>query len=201
MQVIKLITNQEKRETQMRKSILLISLLVMALMLVACDTGDTSTQTTSAQSLQPNLTGFSVQDGSNIVETFANTVAAGSAATGNIPLAATLERVGTTLECLTDVGAVSAQVYRQTANVSIVPQAGVSLVVNQDRVERNILGCVTDLPFGAQSLSIEPCAETGTFTFQNEKFYYAYIGAGTELCSAFDAHFNTYNPTVQSSTQ
>jgi len=173
----------------------------LALMLAACNTGDTKTQTTSAQSLQPNLTGFRVEAGEDLVQTFGNLAATGSTATGNVPLAAAIERVSTTIGCLADVGAVSANVYIQEENVVIVPQAGVSLIVNQARVERNILGCVTDLPFGAQSLDLEPCAESGSFTFEGDKFYYAYIGAGSELCAAFKTHFTTYNPTVESTTQ
>lgn len=187
-----------EREMQMRKSLLVVLMIVVALILVACETADTSTQATSAQSLQPNITGFRIEEGDNVVQSFANVVAGATAVTGNVPLAATIERVNATIACLGDVGAVSAQVYVQEQNVQLVPQAGMSFVVNKTRVERNILGCVADTQFSAQAvLDIEPCAQTGTFTYQNEEFYYAYIGAGTELCSGFSQHFNTYSPTIE----
>ena len=184
----------------MRKSILVLMMIVVALVLVACDTTDTDTQSTSAQSLQPNLTGFSVEPGDDVVQQFTNIVAGASVATGNVPLAATLERVSATVDCLGDVGAVSANVYVQQENVQIIPQAGLSLVVNKTRVERNILGCVAAQQFSAQAvLELEPCAETGSFTYQEEEFYYAYIGAGTELCNGLSQHFSNYSPTVEAS--
>jgi outer membrane lipoprotein SlyB len=186
--------------TQMRKSMLLVIMLVMAFTLAACDTSDTNNQATSAQTLQPNLTGFRVQSGDDVIQTYANTVATGAMATGNVPLAAAIERVGTALDCLTAAGAISGNVYIQDP-AGVIPQSGLSVIVNRARVERNILGCAADLPFSAQSVDIEPCAETGSFTYQNEQFYYLYAGVGSELCNAFQAHFSTYNPTVESTTQ
>ncbi|MDQ7026996.1 MAG: hypothetical protein Q9P01_06580 [Anaerolineae bacterium] len=184
----------------MRKTLLMVTISVLALILAACTTGDTSTQETSAQNLQPNLTGFRVESGDDVIQTFTTTVATGSLATGNVPLAAAIERVGTALDCLIDAGAISGNVYIQDP-AGVIPQAGLSVVINQNRVERNILGCAANLPFAAQGVEIEPCAETGSFTFQEDQFYYVYVGIGSELCAAFNTHFTTYNPTVQSTTQ
>jgi hypothetical protein len=184
----------------MRQSKVLVMLMVLVLALAACQTSDTANQATSALSLQPTITGFRTQDGNNIVQTFTTTVAGGTLATGNVPLAAAIERVSTALACLTDAGAIDGRVYVQEP-AGVIPQTGLSIIVNRSRVERNILGCVADLPFGAQSVELEPCAETGRFTYQNEEFYYVYVGIGSELCSAFNTHFRSYNPTVESTTQ
>ena len=184
----------------MRQSKILVLLMVLALALAACQTSDTNNQATSAQSLQPTITGFRVESGDNVIQTFTTTVATGSLATGNVPLAAAIERVGTALTCLTDAGAIAGNVYVQDP-AGVIPQTGLSIIVNRTRVERNILGCVADLPFSAQAVELEPCAETGNFTYQNEEFYYVYVGIGSELCGAFNQHFRSYNPTVESTTQ
>lgn len=175
----------------MRNVGLLICSFLLALVLVACTTEDSSTDTTSAQSLQPAPNGFSQEVANDAVEDFAAVVAAGSGVTGNVPLAAGLERARTTLDCLEDVGAISAVIYRQE-NFTVVPQAGVSLIVNKTRVERNILGCVTDTPFRSQGAEdiIQPCANSGEFTVSDEEFWYAFIGVGAEFCSQIEPYFN-----------
>lgn len=184
----------------MRKSILLVIMLVMAFTLAGCKTSDTNNQATSAQTLQPNFTGFRIEQGDDVIQTYARTVATGAMATGNVPVAAAVERVGTALACLADAGAISGNVYIQDP-AGVIPQSGISIIVNRNRVERNILACAAELPFAAQSVDVEPCAETGSFTYQNEEFYYFYAGVGSELCGAFQTHFRTYNPTVTSTTQ
>lgn len=176
----------------LRKMMLLIGVLAAALLLAACDTDDSSSDSAAAQNLQPNLTGYDVQNPDNVIDTFSGGIGAAALAAGNIPLAAAIERVNTTLQCLQDVGAVDARIYTQTENVNIIPQAGVSLIVNQTRVERNILGCVTESPISAQAtLEIQPCADAGSFTFEEENYFYAYIGAGDQLCAALQTHYNS----------
>lgn len=175
---------------------LTITLIIAALALAACDTGDSATDPTSAQSLQPSPNGFSREVANDIVEDFAMVAAAGSGATGNIPVAAALERIGTALECLEDAGAVSAMIYRQEDGGAI-PQAGISLLVNSTRVERNILNCVTQLPFESQSLAdaIQPCVESGSFSNSGEDFFYAYAGVGDSFCDQVGTYFTNLSTT------
>lgn len=172
------------------KRFLLVGLLLMGLLLAACETTDSASDPTSAQNMQPSLVGYDVQDTDNIIDAVTSAAGAAALASGNVPLVAAIERINTTLGCLQEVGAVSARTYVQNENVSVVPQAGVSLIVNQDRVERNLLSCVVEPPLSAQAvLEIEPCIDSGTFTQDGETFFYAYLGAGSQICAAFRAHY------------
>lgn len=174
----------------MRKALFLIGLMTMALLLAACETGDSAADPESAQNLQPPLNGFDQEVANDLLENFAAIAGTGSAATGNIPAAAALERINSTLTCLEDVGAVSAVIHRQQ-NPGAIPQTGVTLIVNQTRVEENILSCVTQLPFSAQSLdSIEICTQTGNFTNAGDSYFYGYIGFGTDFCDQVSTYFS-----------
>lgn len=183
----------------MRKQLLWIGILTLMLAMVACrDTNDTANDAASAQSLQPSLAGFQVQNADNILDSFATAAGTGALTTGNVPLAATIERANTLIQCLQDAGAVSGNIYIQNTNVSIIPELGASMVINRTRVERNVLGCLAEQPFSAQSLALEPCTASGEFTYQNEQFFYAYVGAGEGICAAFDAHFRSLGATPSS---
>lgn len=174
----------------MKKLITLLTLVALVFVLVACgETGDTSSDSTAAQQLQPNIAGFDVQNSDNVIDGFSTTLAATALASGNVPLAIAIERINSTLECLENTGALSGQIYIQSENVNLVPEGGTSIVVNTDRVERNLFNCVTNQPLSAQALSIEPCFATGTFTFEEEEFLFMYAGAGQGICQAFDIHF------------
>lgn len=176
----------------MNKLLTLITVFVIGIVLVACQpTNDSSSDSASAQSLQPNLAGYEVQNSDNIIDGFSTALAASALTSGNVPLAIAIERVNSTLECLENVGALSGQIYIQNENVQIVPQGGTTLIVNLSRVERNLFNCVTEQPLSAQALSIEPCFQTGTFTFEEEEFLYLYAGAGAQVCAAFNTHFVT----------
>lgn len=177
----------------MQKRMTLILLAIVALLIAACNTqteGEAG-DTTSAQTLQPNIAGYEVRDVDNIVDGFSTAIAASAVTSGNVPLAVAIERINTTLECLQDTGAISGQIYIQQEDVQVVPQGGTSIVVNLDRVQRNVFGCVTDQPLSAQSLSIEPCFQTGQFTYEEQTFVYMYAGAGANICAAFQTHFVT----------
>lgn len=176
-----------------------LMIVLAAFALAACNpTGDTSSDATSAQNLQPALTGYQVQNVDNVLDAFATTAGAGAVASGNVPLAATIERVNTLLQCMQDVGAVSGSIYLQSENISFgIPQAGVSIVVNKTRVERNFLSCLTQQPFSAQAvLDIQPCAESGSFIFEGQEYYYAFAGAGSGICAGFYTHFQNYDSTL-----
>lgn len=177
----------------MRNVLTTIVLLVAGVFVfAACQpTGDAETDANSAQTLQPRVAGFQATEADSVSQQFTNTLVASAAVTGNAPLAAALERAGTTINCLEEAGAISGNIYQQTQNVQVVPQGGASLIINTDRVANNLLNCVTEQPFSAQQLTLEPCAEIGTFTRDGDNFVYAYVAAGNEICAAFNTHFRT----------
>lgn len=178
----------------MQKQVTIVALLLLITsVLTACGvkTNDTKNDVSSAQNVQPRLAGYEVRDVDNIVDAFSTALGASALATGNIPLAATIERVNSGLGCLQEAGALSGQLYIQNENVQIVPQGGVVVVGNVDRIQRNLLSCVTS-GFSAQSvLEIQPCFQTGEFTYNNENFVYMYGGAGAGICASFQTHFVT----------
>lgn len=173
----------------------LITVLMVALMvafgLVACDTLDSADDGTSAQNLQPNLAGYSRQDVDGIVDAFATTLGASALASGNVPMALTVERVNTGLGCLQEKGAISGQMYIQEATSLSVPQGGVSVVINVNRTQRNLFNCLTDQPFSAQSLEVQPCFVNGTLNYEGDEYIYMYAAAGDEICALFGQHFQT----------
>ena len=148
----------------------------------------------SAQNQQPALVGYETTDLD--VAADALLVAAGGAAvtTGNVAMAAAIQRADALLQCLQDTGAISGLMYVEE-NPGIIPEVGASLVVNKTRVERNIFACLTDLGFSAQSLELEPCVAYGEFTLQNNEFWFAYVGVGSGLCTGFSAHYTGLNAT------
>jgi hypothetical protein len=182
----------------LRKTILLLGVALLAVFLAACETTDSASDPAAAQSVQPNLAGYDVQTTDNYSDALAAVAGTGALATGNIPLAAGIERVGTALECLQDVGAVSANIYSR-ADEDIIPQVGVSLIVNQTRVQRNIFACLTQAPeLSAQAIEIQVCPMTGTFSFEGEDFYFAYMGVGDQICAGFEQHFQALSATFGS---
>lgn len=176
----------------------LLMMMLAVFVVAACQpTGDSSSDRAAAQNLQPALSGYQVQNVDNVLDAFAATTGTTAIGTGNIPLAATIERVNSLLQCLQDVGAVSGSVYVQSEGVTIVPQAGVSVIINKTRVERNILSCVTQQPFSAQSvLEVQPCVASGSFVFEGQEYYYAFAGAGDGICAGFYIHFQNYDSTL-----
>jgi len=175
----------------LRKTVLFLGVALLAVFLAACETTDTASDPASAQNVQPNLAGYDVQTTDNYADALAAVGGTSALATGNVALAAGIERLGTTLECLQDVGAISANIYTRSGD-EIIPQMGVSLIINQTRVQRNVLACLTESPIGAQgALEIQFCPATGTFTFEDEEFYFAYIGVGDQICEAFNTHFES----------
>jgi hypothetical protein len=173
--------------------------LVLALAVSACgETGDSESDSAAAQNVQPVISGYTATNVDNVVDAFSAGLGASALASGNVPLAATIERVNTSLSCLEGTGALSGQYYVQDNPTLGVPQGGVSLIANTDRIQRNLLNCVTEQPFSAQAISIEPCFETGEFTYEGENFLYMYGGAGEGICAAFNQHFNNLDATVTS---
>lgn len=182
----------------MNKRLLIVLMILLALVLVACDTQGTKEDATSAQNLQPSVAGFTTTDLDTGLDAIALSAGTGAAASGNLPLAAAIERANSLLQCLQDVGAVSGLLYLQE-NPNVIPETGASLVVNKTRVEENLFACLTQV--GAQSvLEFRICAQHGQFTAGGDEFWYAYVGVGDALCDGFEGHFNASNPAIETLT-
>jgi len=159
--------------------ILLMALFVLA----ACQPQGSANDAAAAQRYLPNIIGYTASAAAG---------AGGALTTGNVPLAAAIGRADAVYQCLKNTGAVDARVYLESPAQSIVPEAGVVIVINQERFNQNLLGCVAS---GAQAQSAqrvvpEICADSGTFTQERISYQYLYVGAGTRLCGFFSQHFS-----------
>lgn len=174
---------------------LLALIMILAMILVACETTDDAGDTLSAQNQQPALVGYQTTDLDIAGDALLAAAGGTAVTTGNIPLAAAIQRADALLQCLQDTGAVSGLMYVEE-NPSVIPEVGASLLVNKTRVERNLFACVTDVGFGAQSISIEPCVAYGEFSLENEEFWFAYVGVGNGICTGFSTHYASLNATI-----
>lgn len=177
---------------------LLALITIIAFVLVACEpSGDTTTDALSAQNQQPALVGYQTTDLDVAGDALLAAAGGSAVATGNVPLAAAIQRGDALLQCLQDTGAASGLMYVEENPPLLVPQVGASLVVNKTRVQRNIFSCLTELGFGAQSaLDIEPCAAHGEFTVDGDEFFFAYVGIGSGICLGFEEHYASFSPTI-----
>ncbi|MGJ3239623.1 MAG: hypothetical protein ACFE0Q_13015 [Anaerolineae bacterium] len=179
----------------MSKRLIALMMIVM-MILVACETGDQASDALSAQNQQPALVGFETTDLDVASDAMIASAGAASLASGNVALTAGLQRADALLQCLQDTGSVSGLVYIEE-NPGIVPQFGASLVVNKTRVQRNVFACLTDPGFSAQTaIDIEPCASYGEFTVDGEEFWFAYVGLGSGVCAGFETHYASLNATT-----
>lgn len=173
----------------------LLALAATALLLAGCagNTTQTDGDAVAAQQLMPNIAGYTVSNVDSIVDALTTAGAGASLATGNLPVAGAIARAEATVQCLQDRGAVGGQTYVQQVPTDLVPEAGVVVIINNDRLSENLLGCLLSGPQGitAQRVQIEPCAQAGTFTYQSNNYSYVYVGVGNELCGYFSQHFQT----------
>ncbi len=168
--------------------ILLVALFVLA----ACQPQGSASDAAAAQRYLPNIIGYTASAADSLVSAITAAGAGGALTTGNVPLAAAIGRADAVYQCLKNTGAVDARVYLESPAQSIVPEAGVVIVINQERFNQNLLGCVAS---GAQAQSAqrgvpEICADSGTFTQEGVSYQYLYVGAGARLCGFFSQHFS-----------
>jgi len=174
----------------MRKFGLLLTILLLA----ACSmtaTGDTASDAASAQSFLPNIPGYNVTEANTITEALTAAGVGGSLLTGNLPLAALVNRLDAMMQCYQGVGAVAARVYTELNLANLIqgqiPKVGALAVINEDRLERNFFSCAIGggASISAQSDQVEPCGGSGTFTVNNERLHYIFGATSPELCGIF----------------
>src|SRR5690349_21699483 len=90
--------------SSMNKRFLTVALVFMMVFLAACKPTGSQSDPNSAQNLQPSITGFRTQNLDVGATAILTSAAGGSAVTGNIPLAAAIQRGDALLQCLQDTG-------------------------------------------------------------------------------------------------
>jgi outer membrane murein-binding lipoprotein Lpp len=178
--------------TEMRKFVMGLALVGVVLLSACTNNNQTSSDANAAQSLLPNISGYTVTDTNNIIDAITAAGAGAALTSGNVPVAAAISRAEVVLQCLQDQGAVGAKTYVQDNVTNIVPEAGVAIVINRDRVNENLLGCMmtTGQRMSAQTVDIVPCISSGDFTFQNDNYTFLYVGVGDQICGYFAQHYN-----------
>lgn len=180
----------------MKRTMTLMLIGLMAMLAAACspsNTNNSSTDPQAAQNLQPNITGYTVTNVDTVTDALAKLGMGAGTLQGNPLLVAFAARAETTLQCFQDKGAVDAKAYSQL-NVSdpLNPQAGVSIVINQERVTQEALGCLTGSNNQrTMAQAVEPCVSTGQFAYSNNTYTYVYVGVGDQLCGYFQQHFDS----------
>lgn len=171
-----------------------ILMLAGVLVLAACaNNNQSSADAVAAQQLLPTIAGYNTSDVDSIVDALTAAGSGAMLAQGNLPAAGAIARAEAVVQCLQDRGAVGGRTYVQQTLSEVIPQAGVAVVINQNRLNENFLGCLLTGPgnFSAQAVTIEPCANAGTFTYQNNTYSFVYVGVGSDLCGYFSQHFIT----------
>lgn len=163
-------------------------ILIIALSLTACSAAGTPTgsasDSNSAQSVLPDLADYQEIETTNIQDALTTAGIGSSLATGNPIAAGAITRLDQIMDCYQNVGAVSARVYVK----ALPPVAGAVAVINEDRLQRNLLACAVN-PDGARALSVDICSGSGRFTYQGDSFTYIYGGTDASLCDSVVAHF------------
>jgi hypothetical protein len=189
----------------MRNRVIFLTLLLLALSGcgtaiqiaggVVPTTGDTAADASAAQRYLPNLSGYGYNATNAASITSAITSLGGSASllTGDPVTAALITQIDSMIQCYQRTGSVAANIYTEAniANVlqGQIPKVGVLAVVNQNRVANNFLSCALGASgaMGAQAVTIEPCAGSGSFVRDNETLLYLYAATTPELCTLFVA--------------
>ncbi len=167
---------------------------IMMLALAACGaTGNLSGDAQSAQRLLPNLAGYTVTDVDAAIDGAFTAVGGAALVSGQVAITAAIAKVEQVLQCFQDRGAIAAKFYTETNPTSMVPLAGAVLVINQSRINQELINCVLggqeERP-SAQTIAFEPCAEAGTFNYQGDTVSFVYVGSHSSVCALYEQHFN-----------
>jgi len=159
---------------------------------VACqDTGNTAQDVNSAQRLLPNLAAYTATDVDTAIDGAFTAVGGAALAGGQVEITAAVAKAEQMIQCFQDRGALAAKFYTENTQSNIVPKVGAVLVINQTRVNQELLNCLLggqNQTFSAQSV-VEPCADSGNFTYQGDSISYVYVGSQPDVCALFNQHF------------
>ncbi|MCY3778671.1 MAG: hypothetical protein OXG78_00050 [Chloroflexi bacterium] len=172
--------------------IALISLIMPVL--AACgDTGNAANDAKSAQRLLPNLASYTASDVDTTLDGAFAAVGGASLLSGQVGLTAVIAKAEQILQCFQDRGALAAKFYRQSDSTITAPKIGGALVINQSRINQEMINCILggqEENASAQTFAIEPCASAGSFVFEGDNISYVYVGSHPDVCDVFQLHFD-----------
>lgn len=187
------------------KTLRLVSWLsLMMLALAACGaTGNISGDAQSAQRLLPNLAGYTVTDVDATIDGAFTAVGGAALVSGQVAITAAIAKIEQVLQCFQDRGAIAARFYTEADPASIVPLAGAVLVINQSRINQELINCALggqeERPT-AQTITFEPCAQAGTFNYQGDTVSFVYVGSHATVCALYEQHFTNLSGIVPTAT-
>ena len=172
-----------------------VALLALMLpLLSACgDTGNEADDAKSAQRLLPNLVDYSASDIDATVDGAFAAVGGAALMGGQFGLTAVIAKAEQILQCFQDRGALAARYYQHSDTSLTAPKIGASLVINQSRVNQELINCALggqEDNASAQTFSIEPCASAGTLNYEGDTISYVYVGSHPDVCDVFQLHFD-----------
>lgn len=163
-------------------------------LLAACgDTGNEADDAKSAQRLLPNLANFTASDIDATVDGAFAAVGGAALMGGQFGLTAVIAKAEQILQCFQDRGALAARFYQHSDTSLTAPKVGASLVINQSRVNQELINCALggqEDSASAQTFNIEPCASAGTFAYEGDTISYVYAGSHPDVCDVFQLHFD-----------
>lgn len=168
-------------------------MISLALLSACSDTGNSANDALSAQRLLPNLAAYTA---TNVDTTMDGAFAAlGGAALvgGQVGITAAVAKVEQVLQCFQDRGAIAARFYSETETDGSLPQIGAALVINQSRINQEMINCALggqEEAVNAQAIDIEPCASAGAFEYEGDRISYVYVGSHPDVCALYQLHFD-----------
>ena len=170
----------------------LLSLLLP--LLSACgDTGNEANDANSAQRLLPNLAGYSASDVDTTIDGAFAAVGGATLLSGQFGITAAIAKAEQILQCFQDRGAIAAKFYRQLDSTLTAPKIGGALVINQTRINQEVINCILggqEDNVSAQTFAIEPCASAGSLIYKGDTISYVYVGSHSDVCEVFQLHFD-----------
>ena len=112
---------------------------------------------------------------------------------GQLGLTAVVAKAEQILQCFQDRGALAARWYQQSESTLTAPKVGAALVINQSRVNQELVNCALggqEDAASAQTFAIEPCASAGSLTYEGDGISYLYAGSHPDVCDVFQLHFD-----------
>ena len=182
----------------MRLPVAVMLILLLPLLSACSDTGNEANDAKSAQRLLPNLAGYSASDIDTTVDGAFAAMGGASLLSGQVGITAVIAKAEQILQCFQDRGALAAKFYRQLDSTVTAPKIGGALVINQSRVNQEVLNCILggqEDAASAQSFSIEPCSGAGTFDYEGDSISYVYVGSHPDVCDVFQLHFDNLSGT------
>ena len=181
-------------------SIVAVLCLLLPLLSACSDTGNAANDANSAQRLLPNLANYTATDVDTTMDGAFAAVGGAALMGGQFGITAAIAKAEQILQCFQDRGAIAAKFYRQSDSSLTAPKVGGALVINQSRINQELINCALggqEETASAQTFAIEPCASAGTITYDGDTVSYVYVGSHPDVCAVFQLHFDNLAGTAE----